>query len=750
VIRRLGNKFSPLKLRLGVCAFFIAVMTPAVALVYYSYTQLKWEAFYQQRAAATELSQRINAELETWLQLEEKRGVVDYQFLNVVGDSGTNFFQPSPLANYPVVAHIPGTLGYFQVNAQGEFTSPILPDSEAQALKYGVSTEQFSERKKIAELLKKVLSDNQLVQRDQQVTASEAVNLPETINAQETINIQNTGSSLTDNLRSQERRKFEDDSPNQIQSVSRLRPPALSQPYISRSSAESTQSFSREFEADDLRQSERNKPERNDKPGGIFDSFSSGSSSRDTVPYSQQYRRVDELKIGNTLEESAESQLKTKLQKKQNLKASNANKMRAPRKEQSILPASSPAINVDLGQGVDQENITMFESEVDPFEFRLLDSGHLVFYRKVWRDDTRFVQGMILERDVFLNHMVERGFRDSNLSAYTDLVVAYHGDVLAIFRNLNSYVLPGRLGEAYGELILESPLVPPFADVSLIFTVQRLQLGLGLKAIALAAFILMLVMGLGTWLMYRLGLRQMQVAQQQQDFVSAVSHELKTPLTSVRMYGELLKEGWASEEKKLQYYDYIVDESERLSRLINNVLQLAKMNGKDLNLSLVNTSIEALLDSLNSKLSAQVERSGFSLTLQCDDGVKEKFLTVDADAFMQVMINLIDNGIKFSEKSDSHKINVRVSEAANDQIKISVRDYGPGIAKPHLKKIFDLFYRGENELTRETVGTGIGLALVEQLMQAMSGRVDVVNCDPGAEFSLYFPLVEEIQTPNDE
>lgn len=749
MINRLRKNISILKLRCSVIVFFVAVMTPAIALVYYSYTQLKWEAFYQQRAAATELSQRISAELENWLLLEEKRSVADYQFLNAVGDSDASFFQPSPLANYPLVIQIPGTLGHFQVDMLGEFTSPILPESEAQALKYGVSPEQFTERKKIAELLKKVLSDNQLVQRDQPITIQEVASVQdaEAIRSSE-VEAEQRITSSADNIQSQGRQKSEKVSRNQVQSDLSVNPP---QPSISRSSAErdsverqasryaeSTQSFSREFEIDDAKSSDKKEPARSKKSDGIFDSFSSGSSARGTTPASQQYRRVDELKIGNALEESAESQLK----KKKNPKVSNNNKMRVPRKEQSILPARLPAINVDLDQGADQENITMFESEVAPYEFRLLDSGHLVFYRKVWRDDTRFVQGMILERDVFLNHVVERGFQDSNLSAYTDLVVAYRGDVLAIYSNLNSYVLPGRLGEAYGELILESPLVQPFSDVSLIFTVQRLQLGLGLQAIALAAFILMLVMGLGTWLMYRLGLRQIQVAQQQQDFVSAVSHELKTPLTSVRMYGELLKEGWASEEKKLQYYDYIVDESERLSRLINNVLQLAKMNGKDLNLSLVNTSIEALLDNLNSKLSAQVERSGFSLTLECDDGVNDKFLIVDADAFMQVMINLIDNGIKFSEKSDFHKIDVRVCDAENDYIKISVRDYGPGIAKPHLKKIFDLFYRGENELTRETVGTGIGLALVEQLMRGMSGRVEVVNCDPGAEFSLYFPVVK--------
>ena len=86
--------------------------------------------------------------------------------------------------------------------------------------------------------------------------------------------------------------------------------------------------------------------------------------------------------------------------------------------------------------------------------------------------------------------------------------------------------------------------------------------------------------------MYRLGVKQIRLTRQQQDFVSAVSHELKTPLTSIRMYGEILREGWADEEKKKTYYAYIHDESERLSRLISNVLQLARMTRNELRIDL--------------------------------------------------------------------------------------------------------------------------------------------------------------------
>ena len=102
------------------------------------------------------------------------------------------------------------------------------------------------------------------------------------------------------------------------------------------------------------------------------------------------------------------------------------------------------------------------------------------------------------------------------------------------------------------------------------------------------------------------------------------------------------------------------------------------------------------------------------------------------------MINLVDNAIKFSSKHDKHEIDIGCEVKQNGAVEFSVRDYGPGVEKDQMRKIFKLFYRSENELTRETLGTGIGLALVHQLAQAMNAKVDVVNRDAGAEFRILF------------
>jgi signal transduction histidine kinase len=229
------------------------------------------------------------------------------------------------------------------------------------------------------------------------------------------------------------------------------------------------------------------------------------------------------------------------------------------------------------------------------------------------------------------------------------------------------------------------------------------------------------------------------LARQQQDFVSAVSHELRTPITSIRMYAEMLQEGWASEDKKRGYYEFIVQESERLSRLIANVLQLARMTRNDFAVQLHDVSVAELMDGVRSKVSSQVQQTGFELRMNVTDAAAIAVLHVDADAFSQCLINLVDNALKFSTGAAHKVVEVACRLDSDGHVNITVRDHGPGVARDQMKKIFTLFYRAENELTRETVGTGIGLSLVHQLMRAMHGQIDVANAEPGAIFTLRFP-----------
>ena len=180
--------------------------------------------------------------------------------------------------------------------------------------------------------------------------------------------------------------------------------------------------------------------------------------------------------------------------------------------------------------------------------------------------------------------------------------------------------------------------------------------------------------------MYRLGVGQMRLARQQQDFVSAVSHELKTPLTSIRMYGEMLKAGWADEEKRQTYYDYIHSESERLSRLIENVLQLARLTRNTQHFDLRGVAVAELLDLVRSKVATQVERAGFALR-SATRRPANATVVIDADCAAQIVINLVDNALKFATGAASKVVEIAARRASDGSTLFTVRDFGPGVAQ---------------------------------------------------------------------
>jgi signal transduction histidine kinase len=414
---------------------------------------------------------------------------------------------------------------------------------------------------------------------------------------------------------------------------------------------------------------------------------------------------------------------------------------RSKRREQIALPESAQPAEEELFANLavpSSLRISTFESEIDPLEFSLLDSGHFVLYRKVWRDGERYIQGFVVDQAAFLQDAIGSAFAGTALSGMANLNVAYEGVMINGFSGSSADRYSSSATGFDGELLYRSRLTAPLNSLELIFRINHLPAGAGAGVLGWVTLVLLLVFLGGFTAVYRVGLSQINLARQQQDFVASVSHELKTPLTSIRMYGEILKEGWADEDKRQRYYEFIHDESERLSRLISNVLQLARISRNEPQFDMQQVAVAELMANTESKISSQVERAGFELRFIQDESVNDATISIDEDCFTQIIINLVDNAIKFSKDAAEKAVEVRCKRVANGQVVFSVRDFGPGIPRDQMKKIFELFYRSESELTRETVGTGIGLAIVYQLTTAMGGSVDLVNVDPGAEFRVTY------------
>ncbi|HUO66059.1 MAG TPA: HAMP domain-containing sensor histidine kinase, partial [Gammaproteobacteria bacterium] len=424
---------------------------------------------------------------------------------------------------------------------------------------------------------------------------------------------------------------------------------------------------------------------------------------------------------------------------------------RRKRSEQSIVPEAQPparasdadkaaAKSIKSGAPRTEFRVQTFESELDPLEVGLLDTGEIVMFRNVWRGGQRYIQGALIDRARFVEQAVAGPYRASSLAAMSDVAVTYRDRPLATLRASTAGVSyeSRPVADLAGTPLHRARLSPPFGDLELAFSVNQLPSAPGALLLLWISVTLAAVLCGGFYFMYRFAVGQLRLARQQQDFVSAVSHELKTPLTSIRMYGEMLKAGWADDAKKQTYYDYIHSESERLSRLIENVLQLARLTRSSQPLDVKHVASAELLDMVRSKCETQAERAGFALTVR--DGVPAGTeLAIDADSFTQILINLVDNALKFSSGAERKEIEIASRLETDGWVLFTVRDFGPGIPKGQLRKIFELFYRPPDEVTRATAGTGIGLALVLQLTAALGGRVEVRNCEPGAEFRVSFP-----------
>ena len=254
---------------------------------------------------------------------------------------------------------------------------------------------------------------------------------------------------------------------------------------------------------------------------------------------------------------------------------------------------------------------------------------------------------------------------------------------------------------------------------------------------------LSLLMGGGMLLAYRNVARELALAKLKSDFVSNVSHELRTPLALIRLYAETLELGrLPNPGKRQEYFEIIRKESERLTSLINNILDFSRIESGKKEYSFRETDVADLVRSTLESYRFEIEQNGFQFEQKIDCNLPQVW--VDREAIARSLLNLVNNAVKYSATEKYLGVNLY---RHNGGVNLEVVDHGIGIPSKEQPKIFEKFYRVSDPLVHNTKGSGLGLSLVRHIVQAHGGEV-AVESEPGhgSKFIITLP----VQTPEVE
>ena len=251
----------------------------------------------------------------------------------------------------------------------------------------------------------------------------------------------------------------------------------------------------------------------------------------------------------------------------------------------------------------------------------------------------------------------------------------------------------------------------------------------------IALGLLMLVMAIGIGLVFFNIKREMELAQKKADFVSNVSHEIRTPLALISMFAETLQLGRVkTEEKKQEYYDIITKEVARLTNMVNRILSFSKIEADKREYHKEPLNLNDLVTDVITTYSYHLNNNGFTHTVELTDDLPQ--INADREAVIEMLVNLIDNGIKYSDRLKH--LTIKTGRKSNS-VYLSVIDKGIGIPAHELEKLFEKFYRVPKGDVHNTKGSGLGLTIVKHIMDAHQGSVHVESkVGGGSTFQLIF------------
>lgn len=240
--------------------------------------------------------------------------------------------------------------------------------------------------------------------------------------------------------------------------------------------------------------------------------------------------------------------------------------------------------------------------------------------------------------------------------------------------------------------------------------------------------------------------KELALSDLRSNFVARVSHELRTPLGLIRLYSETLEMNRAkTEEKRKEYLHAITKESERLTHMINNILNFSRIEANSQHYTIVLDNLEPIVLETVETMRYHFERHGLEIEVSVEEDIPR--VRCDAEALQQALYNLMNNAMKYT--GDGKNIQVSARQQDGEAI-ISVKDFGIGIAPDQQDKIFAEFYRVDDPQVRETGGSGLGLAVVKHIVEAHGGRITVQSqLRQGSTFSIHIPIPKEITENGD-
>ncbi len=340
--------------------------------------------------------------------------------------------------------------------------------------------------------------------------------------------------------------------------------------------------------------------------------------------------------------------------------------------------------------------------------------------------------GLIMDPDYILKNMVHQSILEkANESNFYWEVTDVNGEVL-----LRSEYIPEDISPVYNLFPSNLP------SWSLVLYPQPSGLFASLFRQGASLFlyifiVIVIILTCGLFFTLKTVNNELYLSKMKSYFMSTVSHEFKSPLTSIRQMAEMLvRDRVPSPERQQKYYSTILQQSERLSHLIDNILDFTKMEEGHKIFHFEKADIVPVVKDIVDLFRELTANAGFKINLIIPEHLPD--IVFDREAIGQVIYNLIDNACKYSQESKTIDVQLFLT---GSNIIISVRDYGVGIRKEDQEKIFSRFYRAGEELAQSVKGSGIGLAIVKQIVEAHGGTIDVESeVGKGSLFTVRIPF----------